>query len=104
METARPTAEQTAGPTVALRLFVAGTSPRSRAAVARVEELRERVDADVQLEIVDVLERPDVADDHAVLAVPTLIRLSPQPEYRLIGDLSRARDLVRYLLPEISDR
>jgi circadian clock protein KaiB len=87
-------------PTVVLRLFVAGSSPRSRAAVARVEELRDRVDAELSFEIVDVLEQPDVADEHSVLATPTLVRLAPEPEYRLIGDLSRADDLLRYLLPD----
>ena len=87
-------------PTVVLRLFVAGSSPRSRAAVARVEELRGRVDREFSIEIVDVLEQPALADQHAVLATPTLVRLSPEPEYRLIGDLSRADDLLRYLLPD----
>ena len=88
-------------PTVVLRLFVAGSSPRSRAAVARVEQLRDRVDAELSFEVVDVLEQPDVADAHSVLATPTLVRLVPEPEYRLIGDLSRADDLLRYLLPDL---
>ena len=87
-------------PTVVLRLFVAGSSPRSRAAVARVEQLRDRIDAELTFDVVDVHEEPDVADANSVLATPTLVRLVPEPEYRLIGDLSRADDLLRYLLPD----
>jgi circadian clock protein KaiB len=83
-----------------LRLFVAGSSPRSQAAVARVQALQAQDSERFRVDIVDVLQRPDVADQHGILATPTLVRVEPQPEYRIIGDLSRGDDLLSYLLPD----
>jgi circadian clock protein KaiB len=41
-----------------------------------------------QLEVVDAAERPDLAEDERILATPTVIRLAPLPQRRVIGDLS----------------
>lgn len=72
-----------------LRLFVAGMTPRSAAAVARVkaiceEFLRGRYD----LEVIDVYRSPEQARDEQIVAAPTLLRKQPPPVRRLIGDLS----------------
>jgi circadian clock protein KaiB len=72
-----------------LRLFVAGTNRRAEQALANLrriceEELQGRYD----IEVVDVLERPDLAEDEKVLATPTLIKKLPLPLRRVIGDLS----------------
>jgi circadian clock protein KaiB len=72
-----------------LRLYVTGTSPRAEAAVANLrriceEELRGRY----ELEVIDVLEQPQLAEDEKVLATPTLIKQLPPPLRRVIGDLS----------------
>ena len=72
-----------------LTLYVTGTSPRTRIAIDNLnricaEELAGRYD----LEIVDVLEHPQRAEDERILATPTLIKQLPPPLRRVIGDLS----------------
>jgi circadian clock protein KaiB len=72
-----------------LRLYVTGTSPRAEAAVANLrriceEELRGRY----ELQVIDVLVQPQLAEDEKVLATPTLIKQLPPPLRRVIGDLS----------------
>jgi circadian clock protein KaiB len=72
-----------------LTLYVTGTSPRTRVAIENLNricatELHGRYD----LEIVDVLEHPQRAEDEKILATPTLIKQLPPPLRRVIGDLS----------------
>jgi circadian clock protein KaiB len=72
-----------------LRLYVTGTSPRADVAVANLrriceQELRGRY----ELEIIDVLDKPQLAEDEKILATPTLIKQLPPPLRRVIGDLS----------------
>lgn len=75
------------------RLFVAGETARSLRAAAHIRTLcAEVLDDDYELEIIDVLERPDLADEARILATPTVIKASPPPLRRVIGDLS---DLTR---------
>lgn len=78
-----------ASPTYRLRLYVAGQSPRSLAAL---ENLRRLCGAHIagryRIEVVDLLEHPDRARRDQIIAIPTLVRLSPPPRQRLIGDLS----------------
>ena len=52
----------------------------------------------VALEVVDVLERPDLAERDAVVATPTLLRLAPEPVLRVIGDLEGDDELLAHLL------
>jgi len=73
-----------------LRLYVAGTTPRSLRAVQNVKriceaELRDRY----QLEIVDVYKEPRRLAQDQVVAIPTLIKFAPGGIKRLIGDLSQ---------------
>lgn len=72
-----------------LSLFVAGQSGPSRRALENLRRLREHPSlADAEVTIVDVLQQPELAEDQRILATPTLIRVSPAPARRLIGDLS----------------
>jgi len=72
-----------------LKLYVNGSSPR--AAIA-IENLRRICEQDLQgqydLEIIDVVDRPEAAEVDRVLATPTLIKQLPPPLRRVIGDLS----------------
>jgi circadian clock protein KaiB len=73
-----------------LRLYVAGTTPRSLRAVQNIKricdtELAGRYD----LEIVDVYRQPKRAAEDQVVAIPTLIKQAPGKIMRLIGDLSQ---------------
>ena len=72
-----------------LTLFITGTGPAS----ARAEENLRRIcddslDGKARIEIVDVLQSPELAEEEGILATPTLIKRAPPPVRRLIGDLS----------------
>jgi circadian clock protein KaiB len=71
------------------KVYFTGETARSREAVTNLRALCEaRVAGLYELEIVDVLERPDLAEDDRIVATPTVIRLAPPPRRRVIGDLS----------------
>ncbi|MFP4252014.1 MAG: circadian clock KaiB family protein [Guyparkeria sp.] len=79
-----------------LRLFLAGQTGRSRAAVENLHRICEQELAGrYRLELIDVLEQPDVAEEYNIVATPTLIKTLPPPLRRIIGDLS---DSERVLL------
>lgn len=81
-----------------LRLFVTGGTPLSAAAIARVRELQQHLPPDfLSAEVIDVLQNPDSAEADRVLATPTLIRLSPLPVIRLVGDLESVDRLMQLL-------
>lgn len=83
---------------VRLRLYVTGRTARSEAAL---DDLRtivgSHLSAETQIEIVDVLEQPDVAEEHHILVTPTLDRLQPMPTRRITGDLSDEAAVLRGL-------
>ncbi|MEA2762259.1 MAG: circadian clock protein KaiB [Gemmatimonadaceae bacterium] len=72
-----------------LTLYVTGTSPRTRIAIDNLNRIcAQELDGRYDLEIVDVLEHPQRAEDEKILATPTLIKQLPPPLRRVIGDLS----------------
>ncbi len=76
-------------PHYVLKLYITGTSSTAKQAIANLqricdEELHGRYD----LEIIDVLEHPELAETDRILATPTLIKRLPPPLRRVIGDLS----------------
>ena len=76
-------------PAFEFRVYVAGPTSRSHAAVANLRALCEAsVPDDHEIEVIDVMERPEAAEEERVLATPTVLRLSPQPRRRVVGDLS----------------
>ena len=85
------------GTSYLLTLFVTGQSPRSQTAVANLRRLCEELRGRCELTIVDVLERPQLAEDEKVLATPTVIRHRPLPLRRVIGDLSDPQRVVQWL-------
>jgi len=81
-----------------LRLYVLGSTPASTAAIANVKRVcEEELAGRHRLEVIDVYEHPERAAEDRVLAVPTLVRASPRPVRRLIGDLSDHERLVSAL-------
>jgi len=73
----------------ALKLYVTGMTPRSIEAVAAVKDVCEGLlDGNYDLEVVDLYVAPARASEEQVIAAPTLVRQSPQPVRRLIGNLS----------------
>ena len=72
-----------------LRLYVSGTTPRSQRAITSLRAIcDERLGSDYDLEVIDVIASPQEAEDHKIIATPTLIRITPEPIRRIIGDLS----------------
>ena len=71
------------------RLFVTGRTPASEQAVRNLQNIcREHLPGQAELYIIDVLEQPEEAETRRVMATPTLLRESPPPTRRIIGDLS----------------
>lgn len=76
-------------PTLVFELFVTGRTRQSQAAVQNLRAyFAEFPDLEYDLNIVDVLEQPDRAEECRILATPTLVRRLPLPSLRIIGDLS----------------
>jgi len=72
-----------------LRLYVAGTTARSAAALENLKKLCEtHLAGRYSIEIVDLLVNPQLAAGDQILAVPTLVRKFPEPIRKIIGDLS----------------
>ena len=72
-----------------LKLFITGSNPRAEASIANLRRICDEVlHGQYSLEIVDVLENPEAAEDERVLATPTLIKRLPPPLRRVIGDMS----------------
>jgi circadian clock protein KaiB len=79
-----------------LRLYVTGMTPRSTRAIRAVRDLCEELLAGrYELKIIDVYQQPTLIRDEQIFATPTLVKKGPEPERRLIGDMSnRARVLA----------
>jgi circadian clock protein KaiB len=79
-----------------LRLYVAGQTPRSIAAVANLQRIcDEHLAGRYSIEIVDLLTNPQLAEGDQIIAIPTLVRRLPVPIRKIIGDLSNTeRTLV----------
>lgn len=72
-----------------LRLYVAGQTPRSLAAISNLHRIcDEHLAGNCQVEVVDLLERPQLAEGDQIIAIPTLVRRLPLPMRKVIGDLS----------------
>jgi len=72
-----------------LKLYITGSSARANTAIANLKRIcEEDLHGEYALEIIDVLERPQAAEDDRILATPTLIKQLPPPLRRVIGDLS----------------
>ncbi len=73
-----------------LRLYVAGRTARSAIALANLQHICEtHLKGRCRIEVIDVLKDPQLAREHQILALPTLVRKVPLPLRKIIGDLSR---------------
>ena len=72
-----------------LRLYVAGQTAKSLAAMANLKRVcEEHLAGRYEVEIIDLLQNPRLAAGDQILAIPTLVRRLPSPLKRIIGDLS----------------
>jgi len=78
-----------------LRLYVAGQTPRSLAALDNLRRLcEEHLQGRYWIEVVDLLVNPQLSRDDQILAVPTLVRKLPLPLRKIIGDLSNTERVL----------
>jgi circadian clock protein KaiB len=72
-----------------LRLYVAGQTPKSLAAFSNLKTICEsHLNGSYRIEVIDLMERPQLSKCDQILAIPTLVRKLPQPVRKIIGDLS----------------
>lgn len=72
-----------------LRLYVAGQTPKSLTALSNLKKIcRDHLDGRYELNVIDLLQTPQLAQGDQILAIPTLVRKLPQPIRKIIGDLS----------------
>jgi len=78
-----------------LRLYVAGQTPNSIKAFANLKKIcEEHLKGRYKIEVIDLLENPQLAKGDQILAVPTLVRELPPPVRKIVGDLSRTEQVL----------
>jgi circadian clock protein KaiB len=78
-----------------LRLYVAGQTPKSIAALANLKRLCEdHLAGRYRIEIVDLLKQPQLARRDEIVVIPTLVRQLPPPIRKIIGDLSNRQKVL----------
>lgn len=78
-----------------LKLFITGQTLRSERAVTNLRRMcEEGLGGEYEVIIIDVLEQPHLAEKEKILATPTLIKVSPPPTRRIIGDLSDVQKVL----------
>jgi circadian clock protein KaiB len=78
-----------------LRLYVAGQTPKSLKAFANLKKIcEEKLEGRYQIEVIDLLENPQLAKGDQILAIPTLVRKLPEPVKQIIGDLSNTEKVL----------
>jgi circadian clock protein KaiB len=81
-----------------LRLYVAGSTPRSLLAVKNIRRICERHLAGMyDLEVIDIYLHPESAAAAQIIAAPTLIKVTPEPARRAVGDLSNEQKVLSML-------
>ena len=71
------------------RLYITGTTPQSQRALDNLERICEaELSGLYEIEVIDILEHPTLAESEKILATPTLVKQLPEPVRKIIGDLS----------------
>src|SRR4051794_22516370 len=95
LSTARPPSSPASQDFWQLRLYVAGQTPKSIAALANLKRICEQYMAGkYAIEIIDLLKDPTLARGDQILAIPTLVRKLPEPIRKIIGDLSNTERVL----------
>jgi circadian clock protein KaiB len=73
-----------------LRLYIAGQTPNSIAAIANLKTIcEEQLQGKYRIEVIDLLKKPQLAKGDQIVAIPTLVRRLPPPVKKIVGNLSR---------------
>ena len=95
MSTHQETVGEENGEVWELRLYVAGQTPKSLAAFANLKRFcEEHLAGRYRIEVIDLLEQPQLARGDQIFAVPTLVRKLPEPLRKIIGDLSNTEKVL----------
>ena len=82
-------------PEYQLRLYVAGQTPKSMQALQNLKNLcEEHLEGKYEIEVIDLLVNPQLAEGDQILAIPTLVRTVPAPIRKIIGDLSNEQKVL----------
>lgn len=79
-----------------LRLYIAGDSPGARRALANRKRLIKASDGKIDIQVIDILAKPEEAEKAGIIATPTLSDDSVNPPRRLIGDIGNIADVLSY--------
>jgi len=91
----KPGQNASAGESWNLRLYVAGQTPRSLAALANLRRIcADHLPSGCTIEVIDLVEKPQLARGDQILAIPTLVRNFPAPMRKIIGDLSNTERVL----------
>jgi circadian clock protein KaiB len=83
------------GQSYSLRLYVAGQTPKSVLAFNNLRRIcDEHLAGRYEIEIIDLMENPQLAQGDQILAIPTLVRRLPEPIKKIIGDLSNTERVL----------
>ncbi len=86
-----------------LRLYIAGQTPKSIAALSNLRGLCEKyLSGRYRLDVVDVMADPTLAQRDEIIAIPTLVRCVPEPIKRIIGDLGNSDRVLTRLGIDVS--
>jgi circadian clock protein KaiB len=78
-----------------LRLYVAGQTPKCVTAFKNLKRICEdQLKGRYSIEVIDLLQNPQLSREHQILAIPTLVRKLPVPVRKIIGDLSDTERVV----------
>jgi len=78
-----------------LRLYIAGNTPRSATALRNLKKYcEEHLKGIYEIEVIDLLINPQLAEGDQILAIPTLVKKVPEPVRKIIGDLSNEEKVL----------
>lgn len=78
-----------------LTLYVAGQTPKSLTAFANLKRLcDEHLEGKYNIEVIDLMQNPHLAQTDQIVAIPTLVRKLPEPMRKIIGDLSNTERVL----------
>src|SRR5712691_1837247 len=91
----RPTPKSTRGNFWELRLYIAGQTPNSIAAIDNLKKICEdQLSGRYRIEVIDLLKKPQLAKGDQIIAIPTLVRRLPPPVKSTVGNLSKTERVL----------
>ncbi len=80
-----------------INLFAIRSLIKTREIVANFQNCLIENNIDFQLDIIDVMDEPQLTADYKILATPTLIKVAPPPRVKVVGDLSNAKKVLKMM-------